>query len=47
MDERERDRFVLTVLPDEPQPFLAGNPAARPSPAEWPQQLQTAAVGVS
>lgn len=35
---------LLTVTGDEPQPFLAGDAAARLDPASWPQQLSTASV---
>ena len=35
---------LLTVTPDEPQPFLLADVASRLSPDNWPQQLNTAAV---
>ncbi|WP_420626033.1 type I methionyl aminopeptidase [Candidatus Poriferisodalis sp.] len=35
---------LLTVTDDEPQPFVAGDLAARLEPGNWPRQLNTAAV---
>lgn len=35
---------LLTLTPDEPQPFLSPDPEIRLGPDNWPQQLETAAL---